>query len=70
MFVQLLKAYGLTEEQSRFVFASIGRCGSTIESTQSVFVVFSNQCLCSLISKELCGVVYLYLPTFACMCKV
>lgn len=35
VFVQLLKAYGLTE-QSRVVFADTGSCGSTIESTQSV----------------------------------
>lgn len=35
MFVQLLKAYGLTE-QSCVVFADTGSCGNTTELTQSV----------------------------------
>lgn len=55
VFVQLLKAYGFTE-QSRVVFADTGSCGSTIESTQSVLWDLGNQCLCPLISRELCGV--------------
>lgn len=66
MFVQLLKAYGLTG-QSSVVFANTGSCGSTIESTQSVLWDLATSVYVSLSVRSCVELNDLYLPTYVCL---
>lgn len=68
MFVQLLKAYGLTE-QSLVVSADAGSCGTMIESTQRVLWDLANQFP---IREELCVDLHGFYdsPLPVRMCKV